>query len=143
MQRGYEQQLDQFSQLYCACQVLLLFIMLGNQLHLAAAEVGNNAAVSYSPHPLLVLLQDKPTLYALWPDGTCARLGLEGVADTTLSTMLQAMVNASNTPALASVLSKRLQNITQTFAGSGSASAASQVRKQSILLLSCNGDAFQ
>jgi hypothetical protein len=76
-----------------------------------------------------MLLQDKPTLYALWPDGTCALLGLEGAADTTLSTMLEAMVNTSNTPALASVLNKRLENITQTFAGNCSASAASQVRR--------------
>jgi hypothetical protein len=84
-----------------------------------------------------MLLQDKPTLYALWPDGTCARLGLEGAADTTLSTMLEAMVNTSNTPALASVLNKRLENITQTFAGNGSASAASQVRQHPILQPPC------
>jgi hypothetical protein len=38
------------------------------------------------------------------------------------------MVNASNSPALASVLNKRLDNITQTFAGNGStATVASQV----------------
>lgn len=87
-------------------------------------------------HVLLWLLQDNPTLYALWPDGTCARLGLEGTANTSLSTMLHAMVDASNTPALASVLNARLDNITQSFAGNGStASAASQVNSEQGILL--------
>eukprot|EP00882_Tetradesmus_deserticola_P013381 GHRQ01014206.1.p1 GENE.GHRQ01014206.1~~GHRQ01014206.1.p1 ORF type:complete len:323 (+),score=58.27 GHRQ01014206.1:307-1275(+) len=81
------------------------------------------------------LLGDTPTLDALWPDGTCAGLGLEGVANTSLTTMLQAMVNASNTPALAAVLNKRLDNITQTLAADNSAaSAAFQVTGYSIVL---------
>jgi hypothetical protein len=91
-----------------------------------------------------LLLQEKPTLYALWPDGTCAHLGLEGAANTSITTMLHAMVNASNAPALAAVLNKRLDNITQVFAGNGTtASATSQVRRSnplhpvSAIVLSC------
>jgi hypothetical protein len=31
-------------------------------------------------------------LYALWPNGTCASLGLSGAYNTSLTTMLEAMV---------------------------------------------------
>jgi acetyl-CoA carboxylase carboxyltransferase component len=45
---------------------------------------------------LLLLLQSNASLYALWPNGSCAAMGLQGKVNTSLSTLLDAMINASN-----------------------------------------------
>lgn len=69
-------------------------------------------------------VQDHKNLEMLWPKGTCAELGLAGCVNITLSTALQAIVNASNTPAVAALLNKRIQDMSQTMsAGSGTAMA--------------------
>jgi hypothetical protein len=70
------------------------------------------------------LLQDNPSLYALWPNGTCARLGLAGAANTSLTTMLEAMVNASNPAAVAATINSRLAGLMSGSASNGSMGAA-------------------
>jgi hypothetical protein len=79
---------------------------------------------------LLFPLQDNPSLYALWPNGTCADLGLAGAHNTSLSTMLEAMVNASNPAAVAASINARLAGLMSGAAGNGSmgAAIAGQVR---------------
>jgi hypothetical protein len=45
---------------------------------------------------LLLHSQSNPSLYALWPDGSCAAMGLQRKVNTSLPTMLDAMIKASN-----------------------------------------------
>lgn len=79
-----------------------------------------------------VVCQDAATLYTLWPDGTCADLGLSGQVNTSLNTMMSALVNASNPAAVAASLNQRLSALTSSAAGNSSTAAATvgQVRWQ-------------
>lgn len=63
--------------------------------------------------------QDGATLYALYPDGGCERLGLAGAYNTSLVTMVQTLVRTSNSPAVAAVINGRLANLTALGGGGG------------------------
>jgi hypothetical protein len=77
------------------------------------------------------LLQASRSLYALWPDGTCKQLGLQDKVNASIVAVLQAMVNASNSPAVASLLNSKIGSLGS--AGGGSAAAA-MVGKNCVLL---------
>jgi len=74
-------------------------------------------------------LQDSATLYALWPDGTCERMGLSGRANSSLTTMISAAVNASNSPAVAAAINARLANLSASLSA-GSAGGQDQATQQ-------------
>jgi hypothetical protein len=61
-------------------------------------------------------------LYALWPNGTCAKLGLAGAVNSTLSTLVASMVNASNTPPFAAAINAQLGGFLGGGGGGGGAS---------------------
>lgn len=76
-----------------------------------------------------VLVQDAATLYTLWPNGTCADLGLANEYNTTLLTMLEAMVNTSNPAGPAAMINAQLkQGLSGSGAGAGTGAAMEQVR---------------
>lgn len=77
----------------------------------------------------LFILQDAATLYALWPDGTCERMGLSGQYNTSLTTMLAAVVNASNSPAVAAAINGQLAGLGGSIAGGGGG-ASDQMTQQ-------------
>lgn len=54
-------------------------------------------------------MQESQTLYTLWPEGTCLDLGLDGAQNISLTTMLQAMSNASNSAGVAAILNSRVE----------------------------------
>lgn len=82
----------------------------------------------HTPHcPRLAgtaMLQNTKSLYMLYPEGTCKQLGLEAAVNTSLSTFLQAMVNASNPPMAAALLNSRISSLNNATAGAGEPSAA-------------------
>jgi hypothetical protein len=84
-----------------------------------------------------VHVQDNPSLYALWPNGTCASLGLGGAYNTSLTTMLEAMVNASNPAAVAATINQRLAGLMSGAAGNGSTGAAIADRVRECWLAGC------
>lgn len=69
-------------------------------------------------------MQDNPSLYALWPAGTCATLGLAGSHNTSLTTLLTAMVNASNPAPVAATINARLAGLVSGAGGNSSSGAA-------------------
>lgn len=77
-------------------------------------------------------LQDAATLYVLWPNGTCEKLGLSSEYNTSLSTMMEAMVNVSNPPAMAGIINNQLK---QSMGGGNStgSSAMGQVGERKCL----------
>jgi hypothetical protein len=82
-------------------------------------------------------LQDNPSLYALWPNGTCASLGLDGAYNSSLTTMLEAMVNASNPAAVAATINQRLAGLMSGAAGNGSTGVALADRVRGSWLALC------
>lgn len=63
----------------------------------------------------------KEELYALWPEGTCQKMALDGKTNISLAEMVSAMVNVSNPPAMARVLNTQLRGLL----GAGGSPAAS------------------
>jgi hypothetical protein len=84
--------------------------------------------------------QDGASLYALYPDGACERLGLSGAANTSLVNMLTAVVSGSNTPPVAALINGRLANLTSmTGAGGGAGGGSGQDQMaQQVLELRLN-----
>lgn len=85
----------------------------------------------------LVLLSCRSQLYALWPEGTCDRLGLSGRTNITLQEMVSAMVNVSNPPGTAKVLNQQLKGLLgpgATASSSSSTSGASSSSSSSNML---------
>jgi len=92
---------------------------------------------TYPPTP--PISRTHTQLYALWPKGTCADLGLSGKTNVTITEMVSAMVNVSNTPATARVLNNQLKSLmaTGTNATSGSADASSALSMVTGLSMNC------
>lgn len=76
-----------------------------------------------------VSLQEGATLYALWPDGTCERMGLSGQYNTSLTDMIGAAVNASNSPAVAAAINTQLASLSAQMTG-GSGGGSDQMTQQ-------------
>lgn len=72
-----------------------------------------------------VSLQASRSLYALWPDGACKRLDLQDKVNASIVAVMQAMVNASNSAAVASLLNGQIGNL---GSAAGGGTAASMVR---------------
>jgi hypothetical protein len=84
-------------------------------------------------------MQDGATLYALYPDGACERLGLAGARDTPLVAILQAVVSASNSAPVAAAINARLDNLTASVApGGGSGGGGDNAMAQQVLALRMN-----
>jgi hypothetical protein len=81
--------------------------------------------------------QNARNLHMLWAEGTCARLGLAGAANISLTTALQALVNASNAPSVATLLNGRLQDLTGSAASSSGTGSGSGVAKVASLQINC------
>lgn len=67
--------------------------------------------------------QDGATLYALWPDGACERMGLQGKLNTSLTDMIGAVVNASNPAPVAAAINARLANLSSSLVAPAAAAA--------------------
>jgi hypothetical protein len=98
------------------------------------------------PHTLQNPTQDGATLYALWPDGTCESMGLGGSLNTSLTDMIGAVVNASNTPAVAAAINARLANLSSSIAGGaggGQDQMTQQVGVGGVLCVCVGGGSFE
>jgi hypothetical protein len=72
------------------------------------------------PPPLRPTPPNSPDqLDALWPNGTCAKLGLAGKANVTLERLVTAMVTESNTPAAAKLLNAQLRGVLASAGAAG------------------------
>jgi hypothetical protein len=78
-----------------------------------------------------------PQLEALWPAGTCAKLGLAGATNVSLADTVSAMINASNGAGAARALNTQLKNMLAASAGPGAEGdgGGGGVRAQAIELL--------
>lgn len=79
-----------------------------------------------------VSLQEGATLYALWPDGTCERMGLSGQYNTSLTDMIGAAVNASNSPAVAAAINTQLASLSAQMTGGSSGGGSSDQMTQQV-----------
>jgi hypothetical protein len=104
-----------------------------------AACLARTLLLTTSMSACAVHVQDNPSLYALWPNGTCSSLGLGGAYNTSLTTMLEAMVNASNPAAVAATINQQLAGLMSGAAGNGSTGAAiaDRVRGRESWLAGC------
>ncbi|KAF8065710.1 ABCA3 [Scenedesmus sp. PABB004] len=96
----------------------------GEVLSLLGLRLGTSSRIQAGLYLETALVGDAATLYALWPDGTCGALGLEGRYNTSLADMLGAMVNASNAPAAAATINRQLATLTASLAGGGGGGAS-------------------
>ncbi|KAF6264708.1 hypothetical protein COO60DRAFT_1482014 [Scenedesmus sp. NREL 46B-D3] len=101
-------------------------------LSLLGLRLGTSARIQAGLYLETALVGDDPSLYALWPNGTCAGLGLDGAANTSLATMLEAMVNASNPAPVAAGINQRLAGGMGGAAGNSSSGAALAGRVSAI-----------
>ena len=71
----------------------------------------------------------------MWPEGTCATLGLSDKTNVTLHEMVSAMVNASNVPGTARTLNSQLKSLLATASGASAAPGGSSTTAQALSLL--------
>ncbi|WIA37022.1 hypothetical protein OEZ86_014006 [Tetradesmus obliquus] len=103
-------------------------------LSLLGLRLGTSSRIQAGLYLETALAGDNPSLYALWPAGTCATLGLAGSHNTSLTTLLTAMVNASNPAPVAATINARLAGLVSGAGGNSSSGAAIADRVGSIRL---------
>ncbi len=92
-----------------------------------------------SPSPSPTHTHTNAQLYALWPKGTCEDLGLAGRTNITLTDMVSAMVNVSNSASTARVLNSQLAKLISSGenAAAGDRTATSALSMVTNLALNC------
>ncbi|GBF88379.1 ABC transporter A family member protein [Raphidocelis subcapitata] len=89
----------------------------GELLSLLGLTLGSSSRISAGMYIETALVREQ--LDALWPNGTCAKLGLAGKPNITLEQLVTAMVNESNPPAAAKLLNSQLQSMLDAAGGAG------------------------
>lgn len=102
----------------------------GEFLSLLGFRLGTSSRIQAGLYLETALVGDSPTLYALWPDGTCERMGLSGKYNTSLTNMIAAAVNASNSPAVAAAINAQLASLSSSLGGGGSGGSSDQMSQQ-------------
>ncbi|KIZ07740.1 hypothetical protein MNEG_0209 [Monoraphidium neglectum] len=87
----------------------------GEVLTMMGMTLGSSAKVLAGVYVETAFINEE--LSTLWPEGTCEKLGLSGRTNVTLTEMVSAMVNASNTPASARTLNSQLKSLLATARG--------------------------
>eukprot|EP00878_Enallax_costatus_P029362 GHUV01031828.1.p1 GENE.GHUV01031828.1~~GHUV01031828.1.p1 ORF type:complete len:358 (+),score=108.17 GHUV01031828.1:135-1076(+) len=103
----------------------------GEFLSLLGLRLGTSSRIAQGLYVETALIGDSATLYALWPNGTCEDLGLAGQYNTTLLTMLEAMVDASNPAGAAAMINAQLK---QGLSGAGGSTGAAMAQVTNLKL---------
>ena len=90
----------------------------GEVLSKMGLTLGTSARIFAGLYVETALARDEE-LYALWPEGTCKKLGLDGAVNVSLADMTAAMVNASNPPGVARTLNAQLRSLLRGGGGGG------------------------